>query len=54
MQAWAKQEEQERERFSKCGGDYNNNGNKQGNDHHHDRSQRNYLGSSESASVGTP
>jgi hypothetical protein len=36
MQAWADQEEQESDHFSKCGNDYNNN--KRGNDHRSDRS----------------
>ncbi|RLN30575.1 hypothetical protein C2845_PM05G21660 [Panicum miliaceum] len=42
MQTWADQEEQERDRFSKSGNDYNN---KRNNDHRNDRSQRDYSGS---------
>ncbi|RLN03691.1 putative polyprotein [Panicum miliaceum] len=42
MQSWADQEEHERDRFLKCGNDYS----KRNNDHHNNRSQRDYLGSS--------
>jgi hypothetical protein len=53
MQAWADQEEQERDRSSKRGNDYNNN-NKQGNDHRSDKSQRDYSGSSRKGKPNDP
>jgi hypothetical protein len=46
LQAWADPEEQERDRFSRRGNNYNNN-NKRGNDHRSDRSQWDHSGSSQ-------